>query len=301
MGKGKGQATLNRGTLEELRSRTAERREQSRERDADRLRLAAELAERARFTIPEERGYLVLPPGTVAEAEPVIAAGNALVDSIGHDRLLAEFNPRHDTMSRGFLPPEAHELGSPYMNFALHEGIVGPISAYLGVVPILLGIDIWYAYAEPREEGPINASLWHLDGDDTTQVKVWIHLQDVVPEAGPLTALDATRSEEFAEHTEYDSSVEYRIPDEKINAFIGEDDLKLFDGPQGTIDYVDTSRCMHMGSRAEPGCPVRRVFFVKYVTPYAFKFKEDHRKEAPFRDLATGTSDELETLLLGAK
>jgi hypothetical protein len=40
---------------------------------------------------------------------------------------------------------------------------------------------------------------------------------------------------------------------------------------------------------------------VKFVTPYAFKFKEDHREESPFRDLATGTSSELETLVLGAK
>ncbi len=298
---GKGGTTLNRGTLEELRSRTAARREQFCERDADRLRIAAEFAQRTRFTIPHEKGYLVLPPGGIAEAEPVIAAGNALVDSIGHDRLLAEFNPRKDTMSRGFLPPDAFELGSPYMNFALHEDIVGPISAYLGVVPILLAIDIWYAYSDYNQDGPINASLWHLDGDDTTQVKVWIHLQDVVREAGPLTALDATRSEEFAEHTEYDSSVEYRIPDEKINAFIGDDDLVVFDGPKGQIEYVDTSRCMHMGSRAQAGCPVRRVFFAKYVTPYAFKFKEDYREESPYRHLATGTSSELETFLLGAR
>jgi hypothetical protein len=298
---GKGEATLNRGTLEELRSRTAVRRDQWRERDADRLRIAGEFAQDSRFTIPEEKGYLILPPGSIAAAEPVIAAGNEVVDSIGHERLLSEFNPRKDTMSRGFLPPDASELGSPYMNFALSEDIVGAASAYLGVVPILLGIDIWYAYAEHTLDAPINASLWHLDGDDTTQVKVWIHLADVVPDSGPLTILDATKSEEFAEQTEYDSSVEYRIPDEKINSFITDEDLVSFDGPKGQIDFVDTSRTMHMGSRAKAGCPVRRVFFAKYVTPYAFKFKEDHREESPFRHLASGASSELETLVLGAK
>jgi hypothetical protein len=290
---------LNRGTLEELRARTSSRREAARERDDLRFRLAAELADQSGFAIPEEKGYLVLPPGTMPETAPVIEAGNALVDSIGHDRLLTEFNPRHDTMSRGFLPPEAHELGSPYMHFALQPDIVGAASAYLGVVPILLNIDIWYAYAPPSKKGPINASLWHLDGDDTTQVKVWIHLNDVVPQAGPLTALDASLSEDFAEHTEYDSSVEYRIPDDKITAFIGDDDLVVFDGPQGQVDFCDTSRCFHMGSRAEEGCEVRRVFFVKYVTPYSFKFENDHTEKAPFRHLAG--ADELEQLVLGAK
>jgi hypothetical protein len=293
--------TLNRGTLEELRARTSSRREAARARDDMRFRLAAELGERSRLSIPDEKGYLILPPGSIAEAGPVIEAGNALVGSIGHERLLAEFNPRHDTMSRGFLPPEAHELGSPYMNFALHDDVVGAASAYLGVVPILLNIDIWYAYAPPSKKGPINASLWHLDGDDTTQVKVWIHLNDVVPEAGPLTALDASLSEDFAEHTEYDSSVEYRIPDEKINAFIGEDDLTIFDGPRGQIDFCDTSRCFHMGSRAKEGCAVRRVFFAKYVTPYSFRFENDHHEKAPFRRLATSSSSELESLVLGAR
>ncbi len=294
-------AALNRGTLEELRARTSARREAALERDDERFRLATELAEAARFTIPDEKGYLILPPGSLPEAQPVIEAGNALVDSIGHDRLLAEFNPRKDTMSRGFLPPDAAELGSPYMSFALHDDVVAAAAGYLGVVPILLNIDIWYAYAPPSKKGPINASLWHLDGDDTTQVKVWVHLNDVVPEAGPLTALDASLSEEFAEHTEYDSSVEYRIPDEKINSFISDDDLVVFDGPRGQIDFCDTSRCFHMGSRAEEGCEVRRVFFAKFVTPYSFKFENDHTEKAPFRHLATGASSELETLVLGAK
>lgn len=292
---------LNRGTLEELRARTSSRREAARERDDERFKLADELSTSSRVSIAEDKGYLVLPPGSIAEAEPVIAAGNQVVDSIGHDRLLAEYNPRHDTMSRGFLPEEAFQLGSPYMDFALHEDVVGAATSYLGVVPILLNIDIWYAYAPPSKKGPINASLWHLDGDDTVQMKVWIHLNDVVPEAGPLTALDASLSEDFAEHTEYDSSVEYRIPDEKINAFITDDDLVTFDGPRGQIDFCDTSRCFHMGSRAQEGCEVRRVFFAKFVTPYSFRFENDHTEKAPFRHLASSSSSELETLVLGAK
>jgi len=292
---------LNRGTLEELRARTSSWRDAARERDVRRFELAGELAETSRFAIPHERGYVTLPPGSIPKAQPVVEAGNSLVDSIGHDRLLAEYNPRRDTMSRGFLSKDAFELGSPYMSFALDEEVVGAASAYLGVVPILMDIDIWYAYAPPSKQGPINASLWHLDGDDTTQVKVWIHLNDVAPEAGPLTALDASLSEDFAEYIEYDSSVEYRIPDGKINDFISDDDVVTFDGPRGQVDFCDTSRCFHMGSRAQEGCEVRRVFFVKFVTPYAFKLENDHAEKCPFRKLAYAAPSELEALVLGAK
>jgi hypothetical protein len=295
-----GKSEPNRGTIEQLRERTAARREAWRDRDAARYRLAVELAGRARFSIPSEKGFLVLPPQTIEQAAPVISAGNELIESIGHERLLAEHNPKNDTMSRGFIPKDAKTLESPYMRFALSEDILAPIAAYLDVVPILINIDIWYAYAPPSTKGPRNAQLWHLDGDDTTQVKVWIHLQDVVPESGPLTALDASLSEEFAEQTEYDSSVEYRIPDEKVAGFADSELLTLFEGPAGTVDFVDTSRCFHFGSRVEEGAPVRRVFFAKYVTPYAFRFKRDHREEAPYRHLAAESSPELESLALGA-
>jgi hypothetical protein len=298
---GKAKVRINRGTIEQLETLVTERREAARERDAARYRLASELAARARHVIADDKGYLVLPPGTIAGTEDVIEAGNELIDSIGHERLLTKFNPKGDTMSRGFLPKQAHQLDSPYMRFALSEDVVGPISEYLGIVPILFNIDIWYAYGQPPEKGPKNASLWHFDGDDAKQVKVWIHLRDVPPESGPLTILDASRSAQFAEEIEYDSSVEYRIPDHKVEAFASAEQLKQFAGPAGTIDFVDTSRCVHFGSRVEEGAPVRRVFFAKYVTPYAFKFDADHRGQAPFRKLAHAGSSDLEALLLGAK
>lgn len=297
---GKKSNTLNRGTLEELQARNAARRDQWRDRDAPRYRLAGELSAHARHSIPEERGYLQLPPGTIAEADDVIAAGNELIDSIGHDRLLEEFNPKKDTMSRGFLPKDARNVDSPYMRFALSEDVIAPIATYLGVVPVLMNIDIWYAYAPPSKKGPKNASLWHFDGDDTTQVKVWIHLRDVPPESGPLTILDASLSNQFAEAINFDSSVEYRIPDEKVATFTDTEKFTTFTGPAGTVDFVDTSRCAHFGSRVVEGSPVRRVFFAKYLTPYAFRFDRDHREQAPFRDLASGASSELESLVLGA-
>jgi hypothetical protein len=294
------QLAPRRGTQEQRKAWTEARREAWRERDAARVRLAGELGARARFSIPEEKGFLVLPPGTIDGAGGIIAAGNELIESIGHERLLAEHNPKKDTMSRGFLPKQARTPDSPYMRFALSEDVIAPISAYLGVVPVLLNIDIWYAYAPPSKKGPRNAQLWHLDGDDATQVKVWIHLQDVIPESGPLTVLDASVSDAFAKEIGYDSSVEYRIPDAKVQSFAREDSLTLFDGPAGTIDFVDTSRCFHFGSRVEEGSPVRRVFFAKYVTPYAFRFEQDHREEAPFRNLVSAGSSELESLVLGA-
>ena len=67
----------------------------------------------------------------------------------------------------------------------------------------------------------------------------------------------------------------------------------------GTVDFIDTCRCFHMGSRTAPGADPRRIFYCAYVTPYSFNFA-DHRDEAPFRRLASEAGTELERLVLGA-
>jgi hypothetical protein len=291
-------AAPKRGTIEQRRAWTEALREARRVRDAARYRIGDELARRSRLSIAPELGFCVVPPGTIPEAAVVAASVNEIVDSIGHARLVGEYNPKKDAMARGFLPAEARRVGSPYLGFALSESVLAPVAAYLRLVPILFAFDAWYS--PPSKPKPRHAQRWHLDGDDTTQVKVWIHCADIGPETGPLTALDARRSEGLAEAISYDSSIEYRIADEKVAARYSGDDLTAFVGPAGTVDFVDTSRCFHFGSRVAPNAPSRRVFYVQYVTPYAFKFRHDHREEAPYRHLASAAASELESLVLGA-
>lgn len=293
------QTRPHRGTIAQRRAWTAARREQWHERDEARSRLADELAARAWLSIPAERGFLVVPPGVMPEAAPVVEAANTLIDSIGHERLVTKYNKRNDTMARGFLRPDDSDLYSPYMRFALSESVLAPVAAYLGLVPILFGIDVWYS-PPAAEPGFRNAQLWHADGDDTAQVKVWVHLNDIGPESGPLTVLPAGRTEAVADQIGYDTSVEYRLPDQKVDAVVGDVDIVQFTGPAETVDFVDTSGCLHLGSRVEPDAPARRVFMAQYLTPYAFKFERDHREEAPFRDLASTASSELESQVLGA-
>jgi hypothetical protein len=284
------------GLLRERRRVSAERRAAARTRDDGRYRLAQELQGAARLTIPQDKGFLVVSPGRISEADPVVAAANGLIDSIGHDELAAHAK-KGGFMAKEFLPEEASELGSPYMRFALSENVVAPVADYLGLVPILMKIDVWYSIHRPKS--PRKSQLWHLDHIDTTQVKVWIHLDDVTADSGPLTALDAAASDELAESIDYDLDASYRIEDERVADVAGEDALVRFEGPAGTVDFVDTSRCFHFGSRVEAGARPRRLFMCQYLTPYAFKFA-DHRDQAKFGALAPGASSELETLLLGA-
>jgi hypothetical protein len=292
------QARPEKGTVPERRAFVAARREEARKRDAARFRLAEELAGSGHIEIPQERGFAVAPPDSIEPAESVIADANALIESIGHESLMSGKKTKEGFLARGFLPPEAYQLDSPYMRFALSEDVVAPIAEYLGLVPVLYGVDVWYSAHGP--ETPKSSQLWHLDHFDTKQIKVWIHCSDVRPESGPLTILDAESSDALADRIGYSfADDKYRVPDEDIAEVASPDSMIALEGPTGTVDFVDTSTCFHFGSRVSQGAPPRRMALFQYVTPYAFLIR-DHREQAPYREQGARSSSELERLVLGA-
>ena len=283
-------------TIAGRRAKTSERREAARERDAARYALAGKLAGTARLTIRHDKGFLLEAPGTVPGADEVVTAANALIDGIGHERLVGQAT-KDTFMAQGFLPSEDVGLDSPYMRFVLSDAVVAPVAAYLGIVPVLHLVDIWYSFH--GDQPPTSSQRWHLDSGDTTQIKVWIHCSDVAPESGPVTVMDASTSEELADRIDYDFGKGHRVPDEQIFE-LGGSAVTPLEGPTGTVHFVDTSRCFHFGSRVAAGGTPRRVFVAQYLTPYAFRFKANHLERAPYRHLTGDCSSELERLVLGA-
>ena len=282
-------------TVAARRAYTAARRAANAERDAERLALAR--PDSGGLTIPPEDGFLRVPPGPLADVvEPVLAAGNRLIEDLGH-KTLVRSAPKGDFVARGFLPPEAFALDSPYFRLALDPRVLGAVTAYLGVVPILTEVDLWYSVFNRR--APKSSQLWHMDPEDTTQIKLWLHLSDIGPASGPFTCLRASDSAVLADAVGYDYGDGYRVPDERVTPLFGPDRLVAFEGPAGTADFVDTSRCFHFGSRIAEGATPRRALVIQYQTPYAFEFA-NYRKEAPFRALATASQSRLEILALGA-
>ena len=287
---------IRRTTVERRIIYTAARRAAFRDRDAERLHWAQRFAAGTGPHIPIEDGYMRLPAGSLADlTDPVLASGNALINDIGHLNLI-DHGGKSDFIARGFLPPTAFTLDSPYFRLALDDRIVGPVSAYLGVVPVLTEVDIWYSVHQPN--APKRSQLWHMDSDDTTVIKLWVHLSSVDERSGPLTAFNAVDSARLAEALSYNYADGYRVSDHRVNEVFGPDRRISFQGPAGTIDFIDTCRCFHFGSRVSADGEPRRLLMVEYQTPYAFEFA-NHRKEARYRALASSASTDLQRLLLG--
>src|SRR5579862_5120882 len=284
-------------TVPERRAYTSARAAAARERDDARVRQVENLRAAASVSIPNEDGYAVAPPHGVPGADAVVAETNALLEALGEQRLTSG-KLKAGSMAKKLLPQEAFELDSPYMRFALSEAVVGPISVYLGLVPILNQIDVWYS--SPARDEPRSSQLWHLDHADTIQIKVFLYCSDVGADSGPLTILSASVSDALAERIGYDYGDAYRVSDDTVRETAGADGEIALTAPTGSVAFVDTSRCFHFGSRVAPGAPARRVFVAQYLTPYAFRYDGDHRDEATYRGLAGTGSSELERLLLGA-
>jgi hypothetical protein len=277
----------------------ARRRERVVERDARRFQLAEELRRSPPIEISTERGFVVVPPGAVSGAEDVVRAANEVIDGLGHDALvaIAHRDKTKRYLAARLVDRNTADLDSVYLKFALSEHVLAPVCAYLGLVPVLYEFDVWYSMPQPDE--PQASQLWHLDHDDEKQVKVWVHCSDVDEASGPLTVIDAATSDEVAERLGYDFGEGHRVADDQVEELAGPAVTRL-EGAAGTVHFVDTSRCFHMGSRVAPGGTPRRVFVAQYLTPYAFRFRPDHLQKAPYRNLANEGSSELERLLLGA-
>ena len=158
-----------------------------------------------------------------------------------------------------------------FLNFALSAPLLKIVSEYLGFVPMLsitmppgLRLTESSSKFDPGAGGPYRESqLYHLDHHDSPLVYVIVLLRDVTMQSGPFTFLPASVSERAAKTLNYRArNAPYRITDEQMYSVVDEKEAIPFQGPKGSVLFLDSSRCFHYGSR---DCTVPR-----YQAMYAF-------------------------------
>lgn len=257
--------------------------------------LARKLATNTSFTIDRERGFRVFPPGTFTEAEEIVA-------------LTRDF-PQHVDLSRpglskkarsGFMVPMidagALDLNSPFLRLALRSDVVAAVSSYLGVVPVIAHLNVYYSAA--GSDAARSSQLFHCDADGTTQVKIFVLCRDVTPAHGPLTLLDARTSRSLRRRLGYRFGG--KVKDRRLAGQIDPAAYHPILGPSGTVCFADTTQCFHFGSRVEQGVGPRLVTMIQYLAPSSFMLPRDHRAGSPFRPLATPSLPRVQRLVLGA-
>ena len=246
------------------------------------------------FDIAKSDGFLVLPAGSFAELPEIVAEAHATLA-----RFESEGRPAPDSWKRflvNVLDPAEVTAGSAIMRLALREDVITAVSRYLGIVPRLSAVSV--LHSDTVEAVLKSSQLHHCDGDDVTQVKVFVYCTDVDRRSGPLTVLSADRSAQVRKAAGY--TYRDRLSDAQVAAVLGPGAEHPILGPAGTTAFVDTSRCFHFGSRVEPGAPPRLVTMIQYQTPYAFVRPEQADGLSWLDRLGGASFSQLQRLVLGA-
>ena len=107
----------------------------------------------------------------------------------------------------------------------------------------------------------INSQLWHLDYSDCRTLRFWVYITDVTSlEDGPFTYMPLGPSRKVP-----NSFFPKRVMDEQIVTAGLADEVCQVYGKKGTIFYIDTSRCYHLGSRLKAG-KTRLVYDATFLT-----------------------------------
>jgi hypothetical protein len=243
--------------------------------------------------ISRERGFLVVPEGTLPYVRDVVRDARELIERYGAS--LPASKKHH--LTTNLLAPDSLTLASSYMRLALSSEVLGAVAAYLGVVPLLHTVDVWHS--RPTSGQLRSSQLFHLDSADVTQLKLFVHCTEVGADSGPLTVLDATRSQQIIDTLDPRFGGG-RLADDQVAAILGGDSAGIaLTGPPGTATFVDTSRCFHFGSRLPLNAPPRTMVLIQYLTPYAPIYESDSVRDAPYRHLSAATLSERQRLVLG--
>lgn len=159
---------------------------------------------------------------------------------------------------------------APYYRLATHKLLLGTIAEYLGMVPVLQQMALWYS---PNSELLGRSQYYHLDPEDRRQVKVFVLLDEVTPSNGPLCVIRSDMSRKIWDRLRREGKLKTKsdkIPDELIFGPEENNPGTFCLGPAGTVALVDTCNCYHYGSRPGPEGPIpRKVLFLHYTTPFA--------------------------------
>ena len=245
--------------------------------------------------MPRDIGFALCGPGTFDEVPAIVQAARDVVQQVDLEQVKAEANKPFMVK---LVKMNTLTLDSPLLTFALRRDIVGTASRYLGVVPILQYANVMYSSHAAAE--PAKSQLYHCDSDEAEQVKVFILCEEVTADNGPLTFLPASQSQAVRDRVQY--KYKTRLTDEAVRTALDEPPQETqFTGPPGTTAFLDTSRCLHFGSRFRDTSARRLVVMLQYITPMAFILPEgDFREGATFRQLAGQTTDEVTAMVLGA-
>jgi hypothetical protein len=223
-------------------------------------------------------GYALLPAGSLPGTPEIIDTCRrlfmvkkaALEASAPTGKELAKEQRKKRGFLKNLLDNDDLRAAPLLVDFALSDPLLSIVTNYLGVIPRLTRVDLVYSIPRQMPDEHIASQLFHQDPEGVRQAKVFLNVFDVNEEHGPFMFIPASRSEEIVpairhQRRQTGARDEVRYRDEEVRAQGGLADVVRLRGPAGTAAVIDTSRCLHAGSRIRPGY-FRLCLFIQYCT-----------------------------------
>ncbi len=200
----------------------------------------------------KQDGYLRLQPSRDEVEELVRACSKRLSEKLNAG---GELGVTHKDWASLVSKEDLHP-DSIFLKFAVNETILNTVAKYLGSAPYLENVKLLYSV--PIRENFLYSQQWHRDYEDVSQIKVFVCIQDVSEENGPFTFFPRQASRRIPRYTRYIG----HAPDEYIKRFVPLSDAIAFTGTAGSTLMIDTTNCVHMGSR----CTKPRLMYTANYT-----------------------------------
>ena len=257
-----------------------------------RKRLAKEIVAttKSQIAIPDTDGYRLFGPDDIEGIDCIVRYCETVYQK-SREAFPPEYFQKHPHKKFLFPILEGAEFcrHPELLRLMVSRPILDVASAYLGTVPKLSGARLCWS---PENETARSSQLFHFDYEDLRQVKVFINIFETKEDQGPLTFLPADISAQVQRSI---GRVLGRVQDERIYAGGGRNhELRLI-GPPGSGAFLDTSRCLHYGSRFNRRD--RLVLIIQFLNYFS-----SFRPTAPFNvppDLPGFKPDLVQKLALG--
>jgi hypothetical protein len=245
-------------------------------------------------------GYALLAPGSLPGSDEIIALSRRLFEekqrkvdaAAGPDSAL---HAKKWAFLRSVLTNQDLAAHPELVDFALSDGLLKLVTNYLGTVPHLNRIDLLYSVSHGGDEA-VSSQMYHFDPEGMRQAKLFLNLRDTGPDEGPFTFIPASDSRRITRAVKQqrasDSDMAMaRFLDRELAEVGGLDNAISVEGPTGSAVLVDTSRCLHCGSRVKPGT-YRLCLYIQYTASreHGNVFDADRYAGDPIRYLATVNS-----------
>jgi hypothetical protein len=215
--------------------------------------------------IKEADGYCFFRPDQLPGAKETASACAAIFDELQESGALQEARGNKKKHLRAIVKGEEFARYPEIGRFALSQPVLDATASYFGSAAILSSICLFWSL---KTDTVISSQKYHVDGEDVRQLKLWVNVWDVTEEHGPLTFYSASDTDEILKNCDRQQKLNLgniNFNDDFVQAHAkGRTPVQAL-GEAGSGLFIDTSRCLHFGSRRNS--KERLMLMIQYA-PY---------------------------------